>query len=258
MLNLSRAVKALPICLFGLFVLSGVAFAQPVKPDSAEATAAMERAQRLAANPMRVILQASKFKRKAAEASESADDVPLRRAPVRVAAAVETPPPEPAAAVAATAAATAAAPAAAAKAQPASRPITVTGTLDGDATLAKPGAAVAALQSAAPVESVFNVPNAPGSLAAPLSVPLAAFSQPKLVEMIEPAIPARLLVDGTAVKEVVADLTIRADGSVASVALVSPVPRPWQRYVLAAFERWRFEPLPAQRVHRVQLVFSDQ
>jgi hypothetical protein len=42
------------------------------------------------------------------------------------------------------------------------------------------------------------------------------------------------------------------------VALLPPVPRAWQRYLLAALEKWRFEPLASARVHRVQLVFDDR
>ena len=80
---------------------------------------------------------------------------------------------------------------------------------------------------------------------------------PKLVTMLEPEIPPRLLIEGPRVTEIVADLSLRADGTVASVALLPGVPRAWQRYVVSALERWRFEPLPAARLHRVQLVFSE-
>ena len=81
--------------------------------------------------------------------------------------------------------------------------------------------------------------------------------QPKLVTMIEPDIPTRVLVEGPRVVEIFADLALRADGTVGNVTLLPGVPRAWQRYVTAALERWRFEPLPAQRVHRVQLVFGE-
>jgi len=88
-------------------------------------------------------------------------------------------------------------------------------------------------------------------------VAVAAPVQPKLMTMFEPDIPARLRIDGPRVTEIFADLTLRPDGTVASVALLPGAPRPWQRFVVSALERWRFEPLPATRVHRVQLVFSE-
>ena len=69
--KLRWALKALPVVLFAL---CSATWAEPAKPDSAEAAAAMERAQRIASNPMRVILQASKFRRKAAEVPEPVDD----------------------------------------------------------------------------------------------------------------------------------------------------------------------------------------
>lgn len=86
---------------------------------------------------------------------------------------------------------------------------------------------------------------------------MAPLVQPKLLTMFEPDIPARVLVDGPRVTEILADLTLRTDGTVASVALLPGVPRAWQRYVVSALERWRFEPLPAVYVHRVQLVFGE-
>jgi len=91
----------------------------------------------------------------------------------------------------------------------------------------------------------------------PVPVAAAALIQPKLLTMVEPDIPARVLVDGPRVSEIFADLTLRPDGTVASVALLPGAPRAWQRFVVSALERWRFEPLPATRVHRVQLVFSE-
>jgi hypothetical protein len=58
-------------------------------------------------------------------------------------------------------------------------------------------------------------------------------------------------------REVTADLSLRTDGSVAAVTLGTSTPRAAARYLTAAFEQWRFAPLPEARVHRVQLVFPD-
>ena len=66
------------------------------------------------------------------------------------------------------------------------------------------------------------------------------------------------LADGNRIKEVFADLQLRPDGTVSEVKLLPPVPRGWQSYIVSALERWRFEPLPASRVHRVQLVFEER
>ena len=256
MQKLRWALKALPVVLFAL---CSATWAEPAKPDSAEAAAAMERAQRIASNPMRVILQASKFRRKAAEAPEPVDDSALRRTAARVVSVPEaapqaTPPPAEFAQAAAPAVPATAPPASRSLPTPAPLARMASATLSSDSGLARPGESVAALQAGAVADGLANLPGA----AAPLAAPTGAFLRPKLVEVIEPAIPPRLLADGTAVKEVLADLTIRTDGSVAAVALVSSVPRQWQRYVVAAFERWRFEPLAAHQVHRVQLVFNDQ
>jgi TonB family protein len=82
--------------------------------------------------------------------------------------------------------------------------------------------------------------------------------QPRLVEMVEPAVPQRVLDDIGRAVELNVDITIRADGSVASVAVLQPAPRTLIRYVVAAIERWRFEPLPGGLVHRVQVLFNER
>jgi hypothetical protein len=86
----------------------------------------------------------------------------------------------------------------------------------------------------------------------------ATLVRPKLLTLVEPQIPQRVLDEIVGAVEVVADLSIRADGTVARVDLVPPVPRQVQRYVVAALEQWLFEPLAAARVHRVQLVFNTR
>jgi predicted P-loop ATPase/GTPase len=82
--------------------------------------------------------------------------------------------------------------------------------------------------------------------------------KPQIVSMVEPVIPVRVQDDVGRIGEVSVDLTIRADGSVAAVTVLPPAPRQIQRFVVAALEQWRYEPLPAERVHRVQLVFNSE
>ena len=202
------------------------------KPDSAEAAAAMERARRQAANPLRVILEASKVRRR------SGSDEPV---PVAASVAAQT-------ALPAAAAATPAPP-------PAAPPV-VTSTAALESKLQAPTEAVAALPGAERVSDLLAQPAAPAPVLAQSLGP--AVVQPKLREMVDPVIPPRVLDEIGRLVEVQADLTLRPDGTVAAVTLLPPVPRQLVRYLTAALERWRFEPLPATQVHRVQLVFNDQ
>ena len=102
--------------------------------------------------------------------------------------------------------------------------------------------------------SALTVQSSPSGLT---PAPTAVFVQPKLREMVEPVIPGKVLDDLRKPLEVLADLTIRADGSVADVKLLPPVPRQTQRYLIDALLRWRFEPLPGQLLYRVQLVINE-
>jgi len=238
-----------------LMMVSGPVSAQQAapKPDSAEAKAAMERAQRMADNPMRVILQASKIKRKPGEADApepTAEPAGLRRTAARTgsdtAAAAGKPAatPQPVLATAAPAA-TAAAP----TPEPPPAKVMPSGLLAASAASSVPSLEVAAPVEAEPVTT---------KVVAPQAIPLPpANVRPTLVTMVEPEIPVRLLGDAARVSEVYADLRLREDGTVAEVSLLPPVPRSWKTYITAALERWRFEPLPAARLHRVQLVFDD-
>ena len=228
--------------------------AQTAKPGSAEAAAeaaaAMERAQRLAASPMRVILQAGKIRRKAnePEAPPEAADAALRRTAARAGA-------EP---LVAAAGSVVAVTAVAAPARPASPEAVATAStalfLQASPLSVPATAAVAGLENTAPAAlPVVALP----TLTLPETLPVARAAQPKLVSAVEPDIPFRLLQDMGRVNEVAADLSLRADGTVAEVRLIAPYPRSWRSYIVAAMEQWRFEPLGSARVHRVQLVFSE-
>ena len=101
--------------------------------------------------------------------------------------------------------------------------------------------------------ALANLPKLPGvptTAAGPASV--------KLINRVDPELPQRQLDDMGRNAVVTVDLTIRTDGSVGNVAMVRPTPRGIQRAVLAALEQWRFDPLPSERVHRVQLIFNPE
>jgi len=194
--------------------------AAQARPADAKARAAMERAQRMADNPMRAILEAAKIRRRPgdgeADAAAARDEAASRNAVA----------PAPAAA----------------------DPVLSAAQLAPATTLA-----VTPLKAAAP----FTVL---GAVAQPLpemtALPPAA--PPKLLSMVEPAVPPRVMDQGPRVAEVSADLSLRADGSVAEVVLLTQVPRAWRRYLIEALQQWRYEALAAPRTHRVQLVFDKQ
>ncbi len=218
---------------------------QAAKPPLTEAQAAMERAQRLAANPMKVILQASKIRRRPNEPEpEVADPNILRRTAVRTEAAPTAPAPAP----------VVTAPAAAPAAPPPAEPVVVNKFMP-SALAGGTATSVPALEAALPAATAPAMSKAVAPAALPIA-PLAV--QPTLVTMVDPEIPVRLMADGNRIKEVFADLQLRPDGTVADVKLVPPVPRGWQSYIISALERWRFEPLAAARLHRVQLVFEER
>jgi Meckel syndrome type 1 protein len=217
----------------GLMVLA----AWPVKAaegaaDDTEA-AAMARAKRQAANPMKAILAASKMKRKVVVEA----DLP----------------------------AVTASPAAAALPSVASRTgssATATAALSSanasnSLLLTQAVAAAEALPASKAADRITPTSDWPSAVA-PTATVAPGWMQPRLVEMVEPAIPARVLDEIGQLVELQIDLSLRADGSVAAVTLLPPVPRQLARYVTAALERWRYAPLPAGQVHRVQLVFNER
>ena len=253
-----------------LSVLS--ASAQTAKPDAAaEAAAAMERAKRQASGPMRVILEASKARRKGnePEAPPAAETASVRPVAVRsAAAAAAAPAAAPAGAATALGSATLVlqAPAGApAMAEPAAvaapvaaavvKSAPVLTTLSSEALQTKsvlapvPGLELtrAAAEPAPPLASSAAIP----SLA-------AGPARVKLVNRVDPEVPQRLLDELGRNALVLVDLGIRADGSVSAVTLAGPAPRSLLRWLVAALEQWQFEPLPAARVHRIELLFNGE
>jgi len=227
------------------------------RPDAAEAAAAMERAQRLANSPLRMILEASRVRRKGGPeaAPEAADASVLRRTAARAEglapAAVATDLPA-ARGGEAPAAVPEQAPAEATP-EPVPQPPLV--TLEADAALAQPlPSATAALKADAAPQPMLPLGLTPGPLPSPEMAALLV--QPKLLAMAPPDSQRRMLDQAGSIAEVAVELTIRADGSVAEVSVLTPAPRALQRSVVDALMQWRYEPLPAERKHRVELVFG--
>jgi hypothetical protein len=205
------------------------------KDAKAEAeAAAMERARRLAANPMRVILEASRVRRRADG---------------------EAPPPAPVAGVAPVAAVAAAA----------------TATVAPTEVIPRAAPAPAPREAATPEPAIMSSDlaqarsaptSAPALTLEPVARPVAALApelaRPTLITRVDPDPPARLLTDLSANTVITADLTIKPDGSVSQVVLVTPNTRSLGRYVITALQQWRFAPLPGERVWRVDLVFRAE
>ena len=114
----------------------------------------------------------------------------------------------------------------------------------------------------APVPGLEVSAAAPVGLALPTGAVLPSLdigpARVKLINRVDPDLGQRQLDDLGRNAVVAVDLTIRADGSVASVAMIGQPARGLQRALSAALEQWRFEPLPSQRVHRVELLFNTQ
>lgn len=259
---------------------AALAAAQPAKPDvAAEAAAAMERARRQAAGPMRIILEASKARRKAGDAETAVVAEPVvKAAAVRTTGATpaQTAPADarmlvattatgesPRTAARAPAAESPPAPQPAAQASPPDAAPPSTPTLSSGILQSRPfGAAVPALEasatpalSSAPLAQPAPLPFA--DVPPPAVVPAAAV-RPRLLTMVEPELPPRVLDQLVRNATVLIDLTIRADGSVAKVAVLPPAPRQLERALAPTLEQWKFEPLPTERVHRVELVFNPE
>jgi Gram-negative bacterial TonB protein C-terminal len=225
-----------------LLMAAVTAQAQTAKPDTAEAAAAMERAQRIAANPMRIIMQAGKINRK----GQSEDSAPVAQvaparpaAPVVVASSASLP-------LAARVVAVAAVSPEAAAPQPVYNTVA---RLDGPAV--KEATALSNTSSTVAVDEPLLAP-------APSAALVASVVAPKIKRMVEPSFPANVQDELSRVSSVTVKFNIAADGSVSDVVMQQPAPRQLARYVQSAVAEWQFEPLPAGRAHTVQLVFGPQ
>lgn len=235
--------------------------AEAAKPaegaKSTEATAAMERAKRQAAGPLRFILEASKGRRKAGEP----DAGEAREAPVAAVRAssgsnsvgtrsVTTTSTAQPASLPVVAETPVAPPPLAPEASPIVTEITYNADLPNKTTAPVPALQTSGSASIAlPARSVVA--------AMPLAPLVAAPVQPKLVSRVDPELTQRILDEMGTNRVVIVDLSLRANGSVSAVNPLGAVPRSLQRALVSALEQWRFEPLPSDVVHRVEVVFSS-
>ena len=255
-MNLPHCPALLLACLLG--TAGSLAMAQSASPaapaasaakDSkeakaeAEAAAAMERARRMAANPMRVILEASRVRRRA-DAEPAPGPGPLL--PV----------------AAGTAAAAAPAPAPAPEIAPRAVPAPPRDSAAPEPAAVISSELVQARSAAAPAPALDLAPTAravaaPAVGLAPLAELQPEIARPTLVSKVDPDLPARLLIELNPNTVITADLTIKPDGSVSQVVIVTPPTpstRPLGRYIVTALQQWRFAPLSGERVWRVDLV----
>jgi Gram-negative bacterial TonB protein C-terminal len=225
-------------------VVATPARGQGGKPDAAEAAAAMQRAERIASNPMRLILQASKINpgRKPA-----GDEPPAATASMRAAAPVL---------VASVASLPGAAPRAVSDAVVEPAPAAVQSVYRADARLTTAAPAMVAPLSAGMAPDA--VPVAALSTATPALVAVANEAAPQLKRMVEVELPPQVLDQLRPGQEVLVRFMVAADGSVSDVSVPAPAPRQLARFVQAAVSQWQFEPMAAARTHAVQLVFNPR
>lgn len=260
-----------PAALVTLLILPALALAQAgatAKDDAAEKekAAAMERAQRMAANPMRVILQAGRINRRpgAEGAPEPETPAPRRAGASR---AVEIPgvaptlvstlPATAALVTGAVSPAPAAAPATLSPASTAAAPAAVQSPLAALGADALPAPVPAAAPALEPARSSVVAPAvALPAAAAPRAELVQALDRPTLVNMVEPIFNPAAADEAARLREVEAEIDLRADGSVAAVRVVSRVPRTLLRPITEALQQWRYAPLRAERTIRVTLAFS--
>ncbi|MDE2082027.1 MAG: hypothetical protein KGI90_11785 [Burkholderiales bacterium] len=184
----------------------------PAEKDNA----ALERAQRQADAPLRLILEAAKIQRTGVPAGGEA-----------------TP---------------AARPAPAAVTAPAERVLTASAALQAPRPGAWPELPPLPVATAA---AAGDLPGAPDASLAALLV------RPRLLSMVPPALPPQMLDELAGRVAPVAALTIEPDGRVSAVAVLPPAPNALLRYLRPALLQWRYAPLPAQQVLRVELDFKN-
>jgi hypothetical protein len=237
---------ALPVLAGLLTLVAQPARSQSSKPDAAEAAAAMQRAERIASNPMRLILQAGKINRKT-----GADEPTAATAP---AAATRAPAPVLVATTAAVSSGARLVPDSAA--EPAPSPVVAELVYKADARMKAAAPQAFAPLSPAVAPTPLSVDTV--STAAPAMLALVQDSAPKLKRMVEVDLPPQVLDELRRGQEVAVKFVVAADGSVSQISLRSPAPRQLARLIQAAVSQWQFEPMAAAREHTVQLVFNAQ
>jgi len=231
----------------------------------------LTRAQRDAANPLRMIIEASKLKpRQKAVDAEPVAKPPAEKLAARPAAG------KPAAVLPPPAAGTSA------------DRVPETAVASAEATPPRPEAAVASPQPSAPAASTLPteppaaisaarddvqapVPEPPAAparalkaeaepaMTAPASVALSPAASAKealqLADYVEPVLPERVRRRLQADGEVVVQFTVNADGSVADASVRSSSDRALDAISLEAVRQWRYRPVASAQTHAVQLVF---
>lgn len=226
------------------------------------------RAQRDAANPLRMIIEAGKLKVR--QKSPEAEPEPAAKpaAPARVAApkppqvaspALVAAPSQPTARPAST-------PVAAATAEPPPPVAAPAAPTDAEPTPATPAAVEALSTAAAPAAEASDATPAaqepqlalaaPSLPATPLPATAPRRTALELVDYVEPVLNERLRRRLKGDGEVVVEFTIRADGSVADPAVRSASDKVLEEAALEAVRQWRYQPIPAAQPHAVQLVFK--
>jgi TonB family protein len=279
-------VRKTVLALASLFCMS---FAMAQSASDAVTKERMERAKRDASNPLRIIIEASQVKRTKAADSPPAAPAPAaearpaepakpvaQRKPPRVAEAVPEPAPVTAPAPLNVAADPAARqPAAQRTAVPGAEAPSTNPAPEASASTAGTAPLAAAPQVAAPVSAAplsaaplaaapLAAAPAAASLAAPAAASLPNPAQPaaevlaplKLVRYIEPEIPARIRSRLRPSSEVTVAFKVQTDGSVSNVGIRATNARALDPVVLEAVRQWRYDPVPEEREHVVQLVFN--
>lgn len=226
MKRVRRARSAIASCLIAAGTLAVECAAQSATEAAvgsgaaASSSDAMRRAERMANNPMRAIIEAGRLQRRG-----SAE-------------------PSPEALATAT------------KPTPSSSPIPAVALLTATGALDQPVAGsqgFGSLQAPVLLMLPAHALPQPDALAAPLASPV----QPQLLSKVDPVIPPRVLAEIGDVSTVWFDLSLRADGTVATATLVAPAPRQLQRLLGPILEQWRYAALPAPQIHRVELAFTS-
>lgn len=195
------------------------------RSEAASARSSLERAQRLAGNPLRAILEAGRMKRRGETiVAEATVAVPAGTAVSGNASAVLS---------------------LASFGEPA-------GGID-HARLPLPS--LVELARAQELPPLPEVSQALVPVPVPVPVPAAA-PVPQLLRMVEPLFSPDLAPQLARVDKVSALLTLRPDGSVAEAVLQDPLDRQLQRVVMRTLLQWQYDTAPAERLHRVELVFN--
>lgn len=105
---------------------------------------------------------------------------------------------------------------------------------------------------------IATVPAPTSAAAAPAPAPIAA-PTPRLLNMVEPDIPARLIARITRLATFQVGFTINADGTVSAVGVRGGDQlRAMDSAVLSAVQQWRYAPLPQAMPHQVELLYRPE